>query len=159
MPIYEYRCGNCKRRVSLFFGSFSAAERRAEAGEIECPRCGSKELSRLMSKVNMVRDDRGATTYDDFDGADDPGMDGVGGMDGMFEGLDDEDPRSVARWARRMKESMGDELDMGPEFDQALARIEAGEDPDKVMDDVDPEALGGIGGDDEALDDFDESGE
>jgi hypothetical protein len=44
-----------------------------------------------------------------------------------------------------MKDSMGDEMDMGPEFDQALARIEAGEDPDKVMEDIDPEALGGGG--------------
>ena len=37
-------------------------------------------------------------------------------------------------------------MDMGPEFDQALSRIEAGEDPDKVMEDMDPEALGGLGG-------------
>jgi hypothetical protein len=45
---------------------------------------------------------------------------------------------------------------LGPEFDQALARIEAGEDPDKVMDDMDPEALGGTGGDEGMDEDFDE---
>ncbi|MGA7730487.1 MAG: zinc ribbon domain-containing protein [Chloroflexia bacterium] len=151
MPIYEYRCADCKRRVSVFFMSFSVADRRTEAGEVECPRCGGKRLSRLVSKVNMVRGggpvgDGMAEDMGDggMGGMDDMG--GMGGMEGMFEGLDDEDPRSVARWARRMKDSMGDEMDMGPEFDQALARIEAGEDPDKVMDDMDPEALGGPGG-------------
>jgi putative FmdB family regulatory protein len=148
MPIYEYRCEDCGRKVSLFFGSFSVAERRAEAGEIECPRCGGRKLARLMSRVNMVKGGD-ALSEDDM-----PDMDEMGGM---FDGLDDDDPRSVARWARRMKDSLGEEADMGPEFDQALARIEAGEDPDKVMDDMDPEALGGMGGgDDEALGDLDD---
>ncbi len=159
MPIYEYRCPDCKRRVSIFFTSFSAADRRTEAGDVECPRCGGKRLSRLISKVNMVRGGsaNGAddTAFDDM-GDDAMGdMDGMGGMDKMFEGLDDEDPRSVARWARQMKESMGDEMDLGPEFDQALARIESGEDPDRVMDDMDPEALGGPGGDEGDDGDFD----
>src|SRR5689334_12942321 len=95
MPIYEYRCGDCGRKVSLFFGSFSVAERRAEAGEIECPRCGGRKLARLMSKVNMVKGGD-ALSEDDM-----PDMDEMGGM---FDGLDDDDPRSVARWARRMKD-------------------------------------------------------
>ena len=47
--------------------------------------------------------------------------------DSMFEGLDESDPRSVARWARRMKDTMGEEMDLGPEFDRALDRIESGE--------------------------------
>jgi hypothetical protein len=32
--------------------------------------------------------------------------------------------------------------DLGPEFDSALTRIESGEDPDRVMDEMEP-ALGG----------------
>jgi hypothetical protein len=87
-----------------------------------------------------IDEDADADTMDDMD---------MGGMGRMFDGLDEEDPRSIARWARQMKESMGDEMDMGPEFDQALSRIEAGEDPDKVMDDLDPEVLGGMAGDDD----------
>jgi putative FmdB family regulatory protein len=140
MPIYEYRCGGCKRRVSLFFPSFSAAESRTAAGENRCPRCGSPELSRLMSKAYTIRGGGGGSDDADLD-------DFPGGQDGMFEGLDEEDPRSIARWARRMKENMGDEMDLGPEFDQALSRIEAGEDPDKVMEEIDPDALGGPAGD------------
>jgi putative FmdB family regulatory protein len=168
MPIYEYRCADCKRKVSVFFGSFSIAERRAEAGDIECPKCTSKNLSRLMSKAYMVRG-TGSDDSESFADYEDEGIenmggmggmggmgDDMGGMGGMFAGLDEEDPRSVARWARQMKDSMGGDMDMGPEFDQALSRIEAGEDPDKVMEDMGPEALGGLDGMGDG--DFDEEG-
>lgn len=150
MPIYEYRCAGCKRRVNIFFTSFSAADRKAEAGEIECPNCGSKQLSRLMSKAYMVRGGGGSEGGGELDDAGD-----MDGMNGMFDGLDDSDPRSVARWARRMQDQMGGEMDLGPEFEQALTRIESGEDPDKVMEDMDPAALGGMGDDGEdGMDDF-----
>jgi putative FmdB family regulatory protein len=151
MPIYEYRCAGCKRRVSVFFPSFSAAEQRVAAGEVECPSCGSKELSRMMSRVNMVRGGGGSALDSDSMGDFDDGED----MGGMFDGMDSEDPRAIARWARQMKEQLGDEADLGPEFDRALARIESGEDPDRVMEDLDPEAMGDLGGGDEALDDLD----
>lgn len=132
MPIYEYRCGGCNRKVSLFFPNFSVAERRTAAGENHCPRCGSAELSRVMSRPNTLRSESMDESGGDF---------GEGANDAIMEGLSDDDPRAVARWARRMKESLGEDLDMGPEFDQALARIESGEDPEKVMEDIDPEAL------------------
>src|SRR5438128_836591 len=136
MPIYEYRCGECQRRVSIFFPSFGAAESRTAAGENRCPRCGSASLTRVMSRVYAHRESDAQLN----DLSDDPS--------GLMDGLDESDPRSIARWARRMKDSMGGEMDMGPEFDQALARIESGEDPDKVMGDIHVDARGGGMGDD-----------
>jgi putative FmdB family regulatory protein len=145
MPIYEYKCSDCNRRVSLFFPSFSAAESRTAAGENRCPRCEGANLTRLMSRVYSVRS--GGSDEDDL----------MGGDDALLGGLNEDDPREVARWARRMKDNIGEDLDMGPEFDHALARIEAGEDPDKVMQDVDLDALDGGAG--EGLDgDFDAEG-
>ena len=135
MPIYEYRCGGCGRKVSIFFRSFSSV------GEAVCPRCGSRDLTRLMSRVAVLR--RGGDGDDGGD--DDLGPDPTG----MLEGLDENDPRAVARWARRMSEEMGEPLE--PEFEQALDRIEAGEDPERVMDDIDGAGgdLGGEGDDDD----------
>src|SRR3954467_4376390 len=159
MPIYEYRCADCKRRVSVFFRSFSAAD--SGAASATCPHCGGSNLHRLVSKVSFIRSENlgdgggGDTDADDF--GDEDGMGGMGGGMGadpdgfgdMMGGLDDEDPRSIARWARQMQTQTGE--DLGPEFNTALTRIEAGEDPDRVMDDMEPE-LGGAGG----ADDFDE---
>lgn len=144
MPIYEYKCGECSRKVTIFFPSFSAAEQRTAAGENRCSRCNSVNLTRLMSRAYTLRPE-GGSDMDDL--SEDP--------DRFMEGLDEDDPRSIARWARRMKDTMGEELDMGPEFDHALARIESGEDPDKVMGDLDMDALGAAGTGDEVLDDLD----
>jgi hypothetical protein len=48
----------------------------------------------------------------------------------MFGDVDEDDPRSVARWARRMGRELGE--DMGPEYDEMIDRMEAGEMPDDV---------------------------
>ncbi len=56
--------------------------------------------------------------------------------------LDENDPRSVARWARRMGREMGE--DLGPEFDEMVERMEAGEMPEELSGD----------GQEEHLDDF-----
>lgn len=46
--------------------------------------------------------------------------------------LDENDPKSMARWMRRMGSEMGE--DVGPEFDDMVGRMEAGEMPDDVDD-------------------------
>ena len=107
MPIYEYRCADCRRRSSIFVRSISSTVRP------RCEHCGSAKMSRLMSKFAVHRAAGGG--------------DDLGGLDG----IDESDPRAVARWAREMKDEMGE--DLGPEFDDMVSRIEAGEDPDAVM--------------------------
>jgi putative FmdB family regulatory protein len=115
MPIYEYRCAACRRRTSLFVRS------PASSGRPRCEHCGSSKMTRLLSRFAVHRGGGGAD------------IDDMGGLDDV----DENDPKSVARWARRMKDEMGE--DMGPEFDEMVDRIEAGEDPESVMgeDDMD----------------------
>jgi putative FmdB family regulatory protein len=125
MPIYEYRCADCRRRVSVFFRSFSAV------GEPSCPRCGGHNLTRLVSKV-AVRRGGGSADTDFADG---------GAMDGMLDGLDESDPRALARAMRQMSDEMGEPIE--PEMAEALGRLEAGEDPDTVMAGLDEETEGG----------------
>jgi hypothetical protein len=47
-----------------------------------------------------------------------------------LSGLDESDPRSMARWMRKMSQEMGE--DMGPEFDEMVNRLEAGESPEEI---------------------------
>jgi putative FmdB family regulatory protein len=137
MPIYEYWCASCQRKVSIFYRSFSTVEAPV------CPRCGGSALTRAISRVAVLRHGSGEAASGGSDGDDlDP--------TGMLAGLDENDPRAVARWARQMSAEMGEPLE--PEFDTALTRIERGEDPDRVMEEVDgesgPLADDGGGGDD-----------
>jgi hypothetical protein len=43
-----------------------------------------------------------------------------------MRGFDENDPKAMAAWARRMRDEMGGE-DMGPEFDTMVEKMERGE--------------------------------
>ncbi len=115
MPIYEYECQGCQRRVSLLIRTLSAAEAP------RCPRCGSAELSRLMSRFATVKSEDAR-----LDSLSDPSS---------FGDLDENDPQSVARFVKKMGHEMGEDL---------------GEDLDAAMDEAMGEG-GGPGDDDGAL--------
>ena len=125
MPIYEYRCNKCKKKVSVL------TLRVSEEVNPECDRCGSKELSRLMSRFATVKSEEAR-----LDALADPGS---------LSGLDENDPKSMARWMRKMGKEMGEEFS-GDEFDQMVDEMEAGNMPDD--DGVDgSDDVGGGGGD------------
>ena len=128
MPIYEYRCHDCRRRVNLFYRSYSAIEE-----EPTCPRCGGKRLTRLISRVAVVRSEE--SRLDDMA---DPSM---------LDGLDEEDPKSLARWMRKMSAEMGEE--MPQEFDEVVDRLESGQSPEEIE-----EALPDLGDDLGGMDDL-----
>ena len=126
MPIYEYNCQSCRRRVSIWWRTFS----EAEAGKAHCPRCGGEELTRLVSRVRMVRSEE-SRLEDMADPAN-------------FGDLDENDPRSIARFMRKMGDEMGE--DLGPEFGEAVDRLEAGESPEDIEKEM-PDLGGDMGAD------------
>lgn len=134
MPIYEYRCADCRRRVSVFFRSLGAVT------DPVCPRCGGTRLTRLMSRVAVHRSSGRA-------GGDDDVGDDEFGPGGMLDGLDENDPLALAGAMRRMSEESGEPLE--PEMEEVLGRLERGEDPEKVMAGLDE----GVAGEEAGLDD------
>ncbi|MFN8472085.1 MAG: hypothetical protein U0822_07840 [Anaerolineae bacterium] len=58
-----------------------------------------------------------------------------------LSGVDENDPASLGRWMRRMGGEMGEEL--GPEFDEMVDRLEAGESPESIE-----ASMPDLGGDD-----------
>src|SRR6185503_21098918 len=111
VPIYEYDCQGCRRRVSLLIRTLRGGEAP------RCPRCGGSELSRLMSRFATVKSEDAR-----LDAMSDPGS---------FGDLDENDPRSVAQFVKKMGSEMGE--DLGPDLDAAL---------DEAMDEGD---MGGDG--------------
>jgi putative FmdB family regulatory protein len=130
MPIYEYRCNDCRRRVSIYWRSFS----EVETARARCPSCGGQNLARLISRVAVLRSED--SRLEDLA---DPGN---------LAGLDENDPKSMARWMRKMSSEMGE--DLGPEFDEVVGRLEAGESPEDIEATM-PDLGGG-----EGFDDYDE---
>lgn len=116
MPIYEYRCGDCKKKVSVFFRSFSTVNH----ADARCPNCSGQHLTRLVSKVRVIH------------GSVAPTGDGGGGDfdESMFDDVNENDPRSLGRMMRRMADETGE--DLGPEFGEVVNRLEKGEDPEVI---------------------------
>ena len=105
MPIYEYRCEDCRKRVSILTTRVSAPV------EEVCEHCGGRRLTRLLSRFAMPRSEDAR-----LDSLADPANLG---------GLDESDPKSMARWMKRMGREMGDELG-GAELDEMIDDLEAG---------------------------------
>jgi putative FmdB family regulatory protein len=109
VPIYEYRCTACRRRTSVFTRSIGAPITAV------CEHCGSADVSRLVSRIAVVRSE--GDSLDNFD-------------ESSLGDVDENDPRSMARWVRRMSDKMGEPLDA--EMQASLERMEAGEMPDEL---------------------------
>jgi len=50
------------------------------------------------------------------------------------DGLDENDPRQAARLMRKLTDATG--LSLGPKMEEALARMERGEDPEKIEEEM-----------------------
>ena len=125
MPIYEYRCLDCKKKVSVFFRSLATVDH----SQARCPNCGGANLTRLVSRVRALRSEE--SRLDSL--ADDT----------MLSGLDENDPKSMGRWMRKMAGEAGE--DMPPEFDEVVGRLESGENPESIEKSM-PELAEGMGG-------------
>jgi putative FmdB family regulatory protein len=108
VPIYEYRCADCRKRASLYYQTFSAASSSTPV----CPSCGSERLTRLVSRVFQLKSEDAQ-----LEDLADPSS---------FGDLDENDPKSVARWARKLGQQMGE--DLGDDWSEMVDRLEAGED-------------------------------
>jgi putative FmdB family regulatory protein len=138
MPIYEYRCGNCKKKVSIFSRGFETDP------STKCPQCGSTDLSRLFSTFRMGK---GETYYrKDF-------YEEILGDNQLVKGMYNNDPRALAPWNKKMMAATGD--DIAPEYEGFQERLEAGESYESVAADAQqslgltPDAPDSSGGDED----------
>jgi putative FmdB family regulatory protein len=124
VPIFEYRCLDCKKKVSVFFRSQSAVDHNAA----RCPICGGARLTRLVSRVRAIRSEESR-------------LDSLAD-DAALSGLDENDPKSMGRWMRKMAAEAGEE--MPGEFDEVVGRLESGESPESIEQSM-PELAEGMG--------------
>jgi putative FmdB family regulatory protein len=113
MPIYEYRCEDCGKKSTFITRSVRSAL------EPKCKKCGSTNLKKLVSRVAVFRSEESR-----LENLADPSA---------LAGLDENDPKSVARWMKKMGKEMGEDLgeDFEQEIDQAMEETERGNGEDK----------------------------
>lgn len=128
MPYYTYRCLDCKRRFEVFMSYAEYGQR-----PVTCIHCGSAHVQRRISRVRIARSEESR-------------LDDLSDLDNL-EGLE-EDPRALGRMMRKMSQEFGE--DMGPELNEVIDRLEAGQSPEEIEAAL-PELAGeesGVGGDD-----------
>ncbi len=130
MPIYEFYCVDCHTVFSFFSRSINTSKRPS------CPRCGRPDLERRVSRfaISKGRTEPGAPE-DEMPDFDEAKMERV--MEELAregEGLDENDPRQMARMMRKLHENSG--MPLGGKAEEAIRRMEAGESPDKIEEEM-----------------------
>lgn len=128
MPIYEFYCAACHR-------VFSFLARSVTSRQPACPQCAGADLQRRASAfaISKGRPEKaeGEAGQPEFPGLDESRLEEVmGSLAQEAEGLDEDDPRQQARLMRKLFGATG--LPVGSGMEEALKRLEAGEDPEAV---------------------------
>jgi putative FmdB family regulatory protein len=119
MPIYEYQCPHCNGRFQKLVRGFS------DPPGLACPRCASTEVRRAISRVAVLKSDEARA-----ESLADPSM---------FTGLDETDPRSIARWAKKLGRELGEEAgDDWNEMVDEMLEEELGEGEEELGEDGTP---------------------
>ncbi|HHD63305.1 MAG TPA: zinc ribbon domain-containing protein [Desulfobulbaceae bacterium] len=128
MPIYEFFCKDCNT-IFNFFSSRINTDKRPD-----CPKCGHRGLEKRMSSFAVIGKAK--------EEGDDPltGLD-ESKMERAFESLmreaehlNEDDPRQMATLMRKFSDKTG--ISLGEQMEEAIARMEAGEDPDQIEQDM-----------------------
>ena len=129
MPTYQYRCLNCRKRFEVFM-----TYQEFETAAVTCPHCQSQNVKRRIGRIRIAK-----TEESRLESLADPSA---------LAGLE-EDPKAMAQMMRKMSGEMGEEL--GPEFEEVVDRLEAGQSPEEIEQEL-PDLGGESGGDYGAMD-------
>ena len=104
MPIYEYECQECQA-VSGFL-----VLKKEDEGKFSCLKCGSKKMSKVISRVAYHRSEN--DRLDEFDPRKPQGEEFY------------KDSRNIGLWAKKRAKELG--ADLGEKFDEVVESARTG---------------------------------
>ena len=105
MPIYEYKCNNCKNTSSIFFRSIKSADTES----VKCQHCASPSLKRLISRPGRIQSKGEPSAAGDLRAV---------------------DPRKTVESMSRQYDNAG--IDPGRGFDEVARQAAAGKSPETL---------------------------
>ncbi len=127
MPIYEFYCEPC-HTVYSFRTTFDNKRKP------KCPDCGHKKLEKQISRfaISKGQAERGE---DGLPEVDDAALEkAMMSLEGEAASINEDDPQAMAGFMRKMFDATG--MQLGSHMEEAIRRMEAGEDPDKVEEEM-----------------------
>lgn len=124
MPIYEFYCEKCNTLFNFFSKTVNISKTPS------CPKCGLHPLSRQMSAfafTGKAKEDDGMENLPFDEGKMEQAMQMLAGE---AENIREDDPRQAADLMRKLTDMTG--MELGPGMQEALRRMENGEDPEQI---------------------------
>ena len=137
MPIFEYACHDCRK---IF--QFLSRRQKTERSPV-CPECGNQQMAREVSRFAMLKgvtelriDGEGGEDMEGMPNFEDPRVQrAMRDMERDMAYMDENNPKHMAHMMRKMQDVLPPDL-MPKEINDAIRRLEAGEDPDKIEEDM-----------------------
>lgn len=125
MPVYEFYCKNCDT-VFNFYSS------RINTDKIPlCPRCKDIKLERQMSIFSSLSSSESEEGDNDLASFDDSKIEkALNMLAGEAGKINENDPRQAAMLMRKLSDASG--MKLGPGMEEALSRMERGDDPETI---------------------------
>ena len=124
MPIYEFYCDHCNTIFNFFSKTVNTRKRP------KCPRCKTRNLSRQMSAFAFTGKAKEDSEVDDMPFDENKMEKAMQMLAGEADKINEDDPRQAANLMRKLSNMTG--LELGEGMNEALKRMEAGEDPDTI---------------------------
>ena len=123
MPIYEFYCADCNTIFNFFSRKIDTGTRPA------CPDCGKPELKRQVSMFATIG--KASEEDEQLAGIDENKMEqALESLMRESEGINEDDPRQMASLMRTFSDRTG--INLGDNMEEAISRLERGEDPDQI---------------------------
>jgi len=124
MPIYEFFCDDCNTIFNFFSKTINTTKKP------KCPKCKTKTLDRQMSAFAIAGKAKEDGELDDLPFDESKMEQAMGMLAGEADRMDEEDPRQAANLMRKLTDMTG--MKLGNGMEEALSRMEKGEDPEKI---------------------------
>ena len=125
MPIYEFYCKDCHMIFNFFSRSINTEKQPL------CPKCGKLKLDRQMSIFSMGTNNAEGEDENPMPDLDESKMEqAMNLLAKEADHMDENDPRQAANLMRKLTDMTG--LNLGASMEEALQRMEAGEDPEQI---------------------------
>jgi putative FmdB family regulatory protein len=131
MPIYEFYCRHCHRVMSFLSRAVNTDKTPA------CPHCRKSDLARRVSAFAISKGRKQELKPEAPPGPEiDEGRleQAMASLAGDLDSLDENDPKQGAHLMRRLFSATG--MPVAGGMEEALKRMEAGEDPEKIEEEM-----------------------
>ena len=124
MPIYEFYCVGCNTIYNFFSSTVNTTKRPV------CPKCKKRKLERQVSLFSFTGKAEEGGDMDDLPIDESKMEQAMQMLAKEADNVNEDDPRQAADLMRKLSDMTG--LELGDGMDEALSRMERGEDPEQI---------------------------